>query len=196
MKAWLFSLLLLFALPALSDEAKRQLLEYSAFPDRSNNFAEASFSCRLPKHPALGILFLAGGTDCDARPWLLDPRWQALADSERLVLIAACLRGAGEAYEVASKGSGQALLDAIDTFARKSGRPDLSSLPVTLYGHSAGAQFVFNFACWKPERVRAIICLKSGPLACPSRHHLHHEIGGRTLLPGRARQRSGFRRGT
>lgn len=146
-----------------------KVLEYAAHPDATNNFAEASFSCLTPLEQPRGILFLAGGTDSDARPWLADPHWRALAERERLVLIAACLRGAGEAYEEASKGSGQALLDAIAAFAKQSGQSTLPRLPLILYGHSAGAQFGFNFACWKPERVRAIVCVKSGPLPEPPR---------------------------
>jgi len=142
-------------------------LEYSAHPDASNNFAEASFSCALPAQKPSAILFLADGTDSDARPWLNDARWRALAEKERLVLIAACLRGAGESYELASQGSGQALLDAVANFAKQGGSPELARLPIILYGHSAGAQFAFHFAWWRPERVRAIIGLKSGPVSMP-----------------------------
>jgi pimeloyl-ACP methyl ester carboxylesterase len=142
-------------------------LEYSAQPDATNNFAEASFACVLPSQNPRAILFLAGGTDSDARPWLNDARWRALAEKERLVLIAACLRGAGEPYELASQGSGQALVDAIASFAKLGACLELTRLPLILSGHSAGAMFAFNFACWKPERVRAIVGVKSGPISMP-----------------------------
>jgi len=142
-------------------------LNYSAHPDATNNFAEASFSCVVPAGKPRAILFLAGGTDSDVRPSIQDARWRALAERESLVLIAACLRGAGEAYEVASQGSGQALLDAVAAFGQQSGRTELGRLPLILYGYSAGGQFAFHFACWKPERVEAIVCVKSGPLPQP-----------------------------
>ena len=169
-----------------------KVLEYSAHPDTSNNFAEARFSAVIPSVQLRGILFLAGGTDSDARPWLNYAHWRELADKEHLVLIAAFLRGAGEAYEVASRGSGQALLDAIATFAKEGGRPELNQLPIIMYGHSAGAQFGFNFACWKPDRVRAIVCVKSGPLPEPPRgvsaNFAALFIVGERDQPGRVRE--------
>lgn len=169
MRRWVLILILvLVSISGRAQDHREALFQYSAHPERSNNFAEASFSCVLPKGKSRAILFLAGGTDSDARPWLNDSRWQAFAESEHLILIAACLRGAGEPYEVASGGSGEALLDAIAAFARQSGHPEIGSLPLILYGHSAGAQFAFNFACWKPERVRAVIGVKSGPLPQPT----------------------------
>lgn len=187
-----FLFLLLLAPVAFSAKKPADILEYSAFPDTTNNFAEASFSCLVPHSEPKAILFLAGGTDSDARPWLNDPRWRIFAEKERLVLVAACLRGAGEAYEVASGGSGQALLDAIAAFAKQSGRPVLERLPLIMYGHSAGAQFGFNFACWKPKRVRAIVCVKSGPLQKPPRERVPAFsalfIVGERDEPGRVRE--------
>lgn len=169
MRGWsLLLILVVISGCGFAADAGRTVFEYSARPEKSNNFAEASFSCIFPRDKPLAILFLAGGTDFDARPWLNDSRWQTFAESAHLILIASCLRGAGESYEVASGGSGQTLLEAIVAFAGQSGRSEINGLPLILYGHSAGAQFAFNFACWKPERVRAVIGVKSGPLPQPT----------------------------
>jgi pimeloyl-ACP methyl ester carboxylesterase len=75
------------------------------------------------------------------------------------------MRGGGEDYVDASGGSGDALLEALASFAQQSGTPGLARVPLLLYGHSAGAQFAFNFALWKPDRVLGIVCIKSGPLS-------------------------------
>lgn len=174
MTVWFTSLILLITLfseSAFSEEHGEKSVEtsfeYAAYPDASNNFAEASFSAVIAPVSPRGILLLLGGTDSDSRPWLSDPRWLAFAEREQFILMGACLRGVGEAYEIASKGSGQALLDAIAALAKQTKRPEFTQLPLVIYGHSAGAMFGFNFACWKPERIRAILCVKSGPLSEP-----------------------------
>jgi dienelactone hydrolase len=61
-----------------------------------------------------------------------------------------------------SRGSGDALLEALDRFGEDSGYPELSQAPLLLWGMSAGGQFNYEFALWKPERVLAFIVNKGG----------------------------------
>ncbi|MGH6829364.1 MAG: hypothetical protein ACREFW_10710, partial [Rhizomicrobium sp.] len=65
-----------------------------------------------------------------------------------------------EAYADVSKGSGQALLDAIDSFARRSHHPELAQAPLVLWGMSAGGEVNYELAAWKPERVAAFVVNK------------------------------------
>jgi dienelactone hydrolase len=67
-----------------------------------------------------------------------------------------------EDYANASKGSGQALLDALAAFAARSGRTEVATAPMALWGMSAGGQFNYEFAAWKPERVIAFVVNKGG----------------------------------
>ena len=62
-----------------------------------------------------------------------------------------------EAYADVSKGSGQALLDAIGKFSARSQHAEVATAPLLLWGMSAGGEFNYEFAVWKPERVAAFI---------------------------------------
>ena len=67
-----------------------------------------------------------------------------------------------EEYARAEKGSGQALLDAIARFAKSAEHAEAVDLPLLLWGHSAGGEFNYEFACWRPERVKAFVVNKGG----------------------------------
>ncbi|MFH1766218.1 MAG: hypothetical protein ABIF09_18700 [Gemmatimonadota bacterium] len=59
-------------------------------------------------------------------------------------------------------GRGNAFLEAVDRLADESGHPELSQAYFLLWGMSAGGQFNYEFALWKPERVLAFIVNKGG----------------------------------
>ena len=61
-----------------------------------------------------------------------------------------------------SKGSGQALVNALGAFAMQSKHPEIATAPIMLWGMSAGGQFNYEFAAWKPERVIAFVVNKGG----------------------------------
>jgi dienelactone hydrolase len=65
-----------------------------------------------------------------------------------------------EHYVNVSKGTGQALLDALASFARRSGHAEVADAPLLLWGMSAGGEFNYEFAAWKPERVVAFVVNK------------------------------------
>jgi dienelactone hydrolase len=67
-----------------------------------------------------------------------------------------------EYYANAKKGSGAALLKALRKVGNKKKHPELSNAPLLLWGQSAGGEFNFEFASWKPERVIAFIVNKGG----------------------------------
>ncbi|HET9132136.1 MAG TPA: hypothetical protein VFO86_14365, partial [Terriglobia bacterium] len=67
-----------------------------------------------------------------------------------------------EEYANVSRGSGQALLTALSTFAGRTKHPELDSAPLLLWGMSAGGEFNYEFVAWKPERVAAFVVNKGG----------------------------------
>lgn len=95
-----------------------------------------------------------------------DPFWQTFAVKHRLGLVGCHLtdkphdQGFIEEYVDVSKGSGQAFLDSLAALGAKAGHPEVGTLPLLLWGMSAGGEFDYELAVWKPERVIAFIVNK------------------------------------
>ncbi len=110
-----------------------------------------------------GMIALVPGSNGDGRGQVNDAGWQALATELGFGLIGCFLKSSeGASYCYAQNGSGEALLDALDEFAKTEGYPEVAEVPLLLWGHSAGGQFNYNFACWKPERTLAFVVNKGG----------------------------------
>jgi len=62
-----------------------------------------------------------------------------------------------EEYAYVKNGSGQALIDILESFVKTSNHPELEFAPLALWGMSAGGEFNYEFACWKPERIIAFV---------------------------------------
>jgi poly(3-hydroxybutyrate) depolymerase len=132
------------------------------------NYDKAEFRLWLPNDPApaQATLLLVPGSNGDGRGQVDDPVWQAFAVRHKLALVGLHLtdkphdQGFIEEYVNVSQGSGQALLDALNSLAARSKHPELSSVPFLLWGMSAGGEFNYEFACWKPERVVAFVVNK------------------------------------
>lgn len=107
------------------------------------------------------VVVLVPGLDGDGRRMADDPAWQAFAAKNRCAILACSMKGsAGGSYYEAGNWSGKALLDGLKDLAKLSHHPELADAPLALWGHSAGGQFNFNFACWKPERTIAFVANK------------------------------------
>jgi poly(3-hydroxybutyrate) depolymerase len=108
------------------------------------------------------------GSNGDGRPQAQDTIWQKFAAMHHLALLAGQLtdkphpQGFIEEYIDVSKGRGQAMLDALASFATKSNHPELATVPFFMWGMSAGGQFNYEFVAWKPERVAAFVVNKGG----------------------------------
>jgi hypothetical protein len=109
-----------------------------------------------------GILVLTPGSNMDGRTAVDEAVWQSLAAKHRLALVACFFSESltGVDYDIAFKGSGQLLLDAIDAFADQSRHPEMKNLPLVLWGFSAGGEFNYSFTSWKPDRVIAFVVNK------------------------------------
>jgi dienelactone hydrolase len=134
------------------------------------NFDKADFRFWLPAGagPIRAVVVLVPGSNGDGRPMAEDAFWQAFATKQHAALVGCRFtdkphdQGFIEDYVNVSQGSGQALLDALATFAARAHHPEIASAPLLMWGMSAGGQFNYEFVAWKPERVAAFVVNKGG----------------------------------
>ena len=114
------------------------------------------------------VLVPVPGANTDGRPDLSDRLWQAFASRNEIALIGCHFTDKPheesfiENYANAGQGSGQALLDVLIAFSKRSNHPELANAPLLLWGFSAGGEFNYEFTAWKPERVVAFVVNKGG----------------------------------
>jgi len=135
-----------------------------------DNYDKAEFRLWVP--PDAGrlraVLVLNPGSNGDGRGAVDDPVWREFATKQRLALVGTRFTDKPhdqnyiEDYVNVSKGSGQALLDALARLAARCSHPELATAPLLLWGMSAGGQFNYEFVAWKPERVGAFVVNKGG----------------------------------
>ena len=148
--------------------AQGATLDEAAKPGR--NYAVAEFRLWYPDAtgPIRAVVILMPGSNGDARAAVDDPVWQAFAVKHRLALVGGHITDKPhdqnflEDYANVSQGSGDALLSALTAFGSRSGHPELGGAPLLLWGMSAGGQFNYEIAAWKPERVAAFVVNKGG----------------------------------
>jgi hypothetical protein len=132
------------------------------------NYDKAEFRFWYPRDAGTmrAVLVLMPGSNGDGRPAAEDTVWQSFATKNKLAIVACRFTDKPhdqnfiEAYADVSKGSGQALLDAIAKFSARSQHSEIANAPLLLWGMSAGGEFNYEFAVWKPERVAAFIVNK------------------------------------
>ena len=161
-----------FSLLAPDATAKATLvstfLEYTAPPGA--NYDVAEFRLWYPADVATlrGVALLVPGSNGDGRSMTEDPMWQEFAIRHNFALLGLHLTDQRheqmflEAYVDVSEGSGQAVLEALSALAGESGHPELAEAPWVSWGMSAGGQFSYEMAVWKPERTIAFILNKGG----------------------------------
>ena len=132
------------------------------------NYDKAEFKLWYPgdSGPLRAVLVLVPGSNGDGRAQVDEAAWQEFATRHKLALVGCRFTDKPhdqmfiEEYVDVSKGSGQALLDALAAFAVRSKHPELATAPFLLWGMSAGGEFNYEFAIWKPERVVGFIVNK------------------------------------
>ena len=169
MKLMTAALLATLALvPAVSAQTTKPLVETTVAP--GPNYDKANFRLWLPPGLATvkAVLVLVPGSNGDGRPMVSEAAWQDFAVRRGVALVGCEFtdkphdQGFIEEYVNVSRGSGQALLDALAALAAKSSHPELAQVPLLFWGMSAGGQFNYEFAAWKPERVLAFVVNKGG----------------------------------
>ena len=134
------------------------------------NFDKAEFRLWQPKNldQVRAVVVLMPGSNGDGRSQVDDPIWQTFATRHGLALLGCRFTDKPheqsfiEEYVNVREGSGQALLDALGAFSKRSQHPELTNAPLLLWGMSAGGQFNYEFVAWKPERVLAFVVNKGG----------------------------------
>lgn len=146
--------------------AKAGTFDCEIKPSGKDNFTKAAFRLWLDdgNKPARAILLLAPGWNGDGRSMVNDRDWQDFAREHQLAIVALQFQSAEKTtpYHVVEAGSGQALLKALTTLAYDSKHPELANAPLLMWGHSAGGQFNYGFACFRPGRVIAFAAIKGG----------------------------------
>jgi hypothetical protein len=124
---------------------------------------QVDLRCYLPDdlHQVRAIIVLVPGMNGDGRSMANDPEWMGLAQRNGCALIGCSIKGIqGAVYHQVVQWSGDLFLRGIGELATKSNHPELKNVPLGFWGHSAGGQWNYNFACWKPERTFAFIVNK------------------------------------
>jgi poly(3-hydroxybutyrate) depolymerase len=155
-------------LPIMQAASQSTILDETVPP--GVNYDKAEF--RLWYSPTAGkiqgAVILVPGSNGDGRSMAEETAWQAFAMKHNLALVGCRFTDKAhdqsfiEEYVNAGRGSGQALLNALDTFASRSKHPELGQAPLLLWGMSAGGEFNYEFVAWKPERVAAFVVNKGG----------------------------------
>jgi len=136
--------------------------DYDAKPHGVAGTTTARFRVWIPdaQKPVRGMIVLVPGSNGDGRRDVEARDWQQLGTELGFGLIACNF--VGDSYCYAAQGSGKTLVKALEEFAKAQNRPEIAKAPLLLWGHSAGGQFNYNFACWKPERTIAFIVNEGG----------------------------------
>lgn len=136
----------------------------------TSNYDHADFRLWVPEGAGAlkGIVVLVPGSNGEGRRMADDTLWQSFAKRNHTAIVATRFTDKPheqnflEDYVQVSRGSGQALLDAIDSLAVRVKHLELKTAPLFLWGMSAGGQFNYEFTAWKPERVAAFVVNKGG----------------------------------
>ncbi|HWF63897.1 MAG TPA: hypothetical protein VN685_04725 [Rhizomicrobium sp.] len=139
-------------------------LDESAPPGANYDKADFRFWARDDIGKLDGILVLNPGSNGEGRGEASDPTWRQWAASHKLAIIGTHFvdkqPSIVEDYADVSKGSGPALLNAINAFATRSHHLELATAPLVLWGMSAGGEVNYEIAAWIPDRVAAFVVNK------------------------------------
>jgi dienelactone hydrolase len=167
------------------------VLEEAVAP--GGNYDKAEFKLWYPTDigPLQAVAVLMPGSNGDGRAEVDDPAWQAFATQHKLALVGCRFTDKPheqnfiEEYVNVSKGSGQALLDALASFAGRSKHPEIAAAPLLLWGMSAGGEFNYEFVAWKPERVIAFVVNKGGIYYTALASHAARNVPGILFVGGK-----------
>ena len=155
-------------LAAIAQQAPDAALDHAAPPGA--NYDVAEFRLWYPDDVARlrGVVMLVPGSNGDGRSMTEAATWRELASRHEFALLGLRITDKRhdqmflEHYVDVSKGSGQAVLDALVVLAERSGHPELATAPWVSWGMSAGGQFNYEMALWQPDRTIAFILNKGG----------------------------------
>lgn len=112
------------------------------------------------------VIVLMPGSEGDGKAMAADPDWCAFAAKHDVALLACFFKGR-DYYQV-RLWAGRVLMNNLKQLAADSGHRELAEAPLAFWGHSAGGQFNYNFACFRPARTLAFIANKGAYYEAPS----------------------------
>jgi len=148
------------------DVGGEMVFDYEAELPSSSPVGIANSRIWVPSsEPVRGMIVMVPGVNGDGRGAATNKGWQKLARELGFGLVGVHFKDkdpGSAVYCNADNGSGEAILDALEEFAEKHNHPEVEDAPLLLWGHSAGGQFNFNFACIEPKRVLGFVVNKGG----------------------------------
>lgn len=121
--------------------------------------ADPAYYCWLPADMGTARTIIVHQHGCtregDAKQMVTDLQWISLAKKWHAAFIAPSLTTGSNCgnWNQIGNGSGNAFLMALDTLARRSGHPEIRTVPWALWGHSGGSMWITAMAGKYPARV-------------------------------------------
>ncbi|MEM1057972.1 MAG: hypothetical protein AAGK14_01880 [Verrucomicrobiota bacterium] len=156
----------LLLLGVLATSLPAAVFDYEADSKEARQYDKMAYRLWLPddlgEKPVRGLLVLVPGINGDGRGQATNKGWQKLAREFDFGTLGLCMKSGPPYYHEAHRGSGEVLLQALEHFAEETEREELENAPLAMWGHSAGGQFNYNFACLEPKRVITYVVNKGG----------------------------------
>ena len=143
-------------------------------PKQGSMYANATYYCWLPESVTTLRCVIVHQHGCtresDASQMMGDLQWLTFAKKWHAAFIAPSLvtgaPGSGSTqcsnWCVMSNGSGTTFLMALDTLARRSGHPEITSIPWALWGHSGGSMWSTAMLGAYPNRIAVVVAQACG----------------------------------
>ncbi len=154
--------------------ASAQVYDFEAVPDSSDTYTVAWFSIYVPETtPTVrGIYFFVNPYSNDSRYIVYEEPFRALVEGCDFALMGGRL----DAVDMGS-GIGDAVLEALFSFAVQSGHEEVEHTTLFFDGWSWGGQFSYHFTKWLPERTLGFVTIKGG-------YHNTDPAGDAIYVPG------------
>ena len=152
-----FLLALALALPS---GGRADVHEVSVPPAGTEKYRSADFRLWLPYQIKFvrAVIVRQHGCGRKGLDHADDVQWRALAQKWDCALLGTHFQETKDCSDwcVPANGSERAFLAALDALAKKSGHPELASVPWALWGHSGGALWAVSLTNRHPDRVVAV----------------------------------------
>lgn len=137
-------------------------------PKQGSMIADPTYYCWIPADMGTARSLIVHQHGCtrerDAREMMTDLQWLTLAKKWNSAFIAPSLTTGSNCANWATieNGSGDAFLMALDTLARRSGHPEIKTIPWALWGHSGGSAWITAMTGKYPQRVAVGVAQSCG----------------------------------
>lgn len=173
MKLWVLALATFLVAPPFTKASDLQTVQYPASKSRGQLQVPAEFHVWIPpgviRVKAL-IVHQHGcgeGAEESGETAALDLHWRALADKHDAALLSPHFRAGTNNCRLwcdPRNGSDASFLRALTDLGKKTGHPELDSVPWCLWGHSGGGFWASLMLEKHPERIVAIFCRSGSAL--------------------------------